>query len=173
MKIAILSDTHVPSAAAELPGNAYKILEKADAIIHAGDFQVASVIDTLQSIAPFYGVCGNMDDHEIRQRLPVRRIIQLGGFAVGVMHGWGSPAGLEDRIRAFSRTKGLTCLFTAIPTRQRMNGKTGCFSSIPEVRPTAVLLNSSHWAFLLLKKKLPERYIIFKGTSNTFPHFLR
>ena len=62
MKIAILSDTHVPSAAAELPGNAYKILEKADAIIHAGDYQVASVIDTLQSIAPFYGVCGNMDN---------------------------------------------------------------------------------------------------------------
>jgi uncharacterized protein len=100
MKIAVLSDTHVPGAAAELPEDAYKILEKADAIIHAGDFQVASVIDTLQSIAPFYGVCGNMDDHEIRQRLPVRRIIQLGGFAIGVMHGWGSPAGLEDRIRA-------------------------------------------------------------------------
>jgi putative phosphoesterase len=99
MKIAVLSDTHVPSAAAELPADAYKILEKTDAIIHAGDYQVASVIDTLQSIAPFYGVCGNMDDHEISQRLPVRRIIQLGGFAVGVMHGWGSPAGLEDRIR--------------------------------------------------------------------------
>jgi hypothetical protein len=100
MKIAVLSDTHVPFAAKELPKDVYKNLEHADAIIHAGDYQVASVIDTLQSIAPFYGVCGNMDDHEIRQRLPARRIIQLGGFAIGVMHGWGSPAELEDRILA-------------------------------------------------------------------------
>ena len=100
MKIAVLSDTHVPSAAAELPKNVCSILENADAIIHAGDYQVASVIDELQSIAPFYGVCGNMDGGDIRQRLPVRRIIRIGGFAIGVMHGWGSPAGLEDRIRA-------------------------------------------------------------------------
>ena len=125
MKIAILSDTHVPSAAAELPGNAYKILEKADAIIHAGDFQVASVIDTLQSIAPFYGVCGNMDDHEIRQRLPVRRIIQLGGFAVGVMHGWGGPAGLEDRIRALFKDERIDVLVYGHSHRAKNEWKDG------------------------------------------------
>jgi len=100
MKIAVLSDTHVPFAAKELPKDIYKNLEHADAIIHAGDFQVAAVIDTLQSIAPFYGVCGNMDGGDIRQQLPVRRIIEINGFAIGVMHGWGSPAGLEDRILA-------------------------------------------------------------------------
>jgi uncharacterized protein len=98
MKIAVLSDTHVPFAAKELPKDVYKNLEQADAIIHAGDFQVAAVIDRLESIAPFYGVCGNIDGGDIRQRLPVRRIIEVGGFAIGVMHGWGSPAGLEDRI---------------------------------------------------------------------------
>jgi uncharacterized protein len=100
MKIAVLSDTHVPYAAKELPGDVYKNLEHADAIIHAGDFQAAAVIDTLQSIAPFYGVCGNMDGGDIRQLLPVRRIIEIGGFAIGVMHGWGNPAGLEERILA-------------------------------------------------------------------------
>jgi putative phosphoesterase len=100
MKIAVLSDTHVPFAAKVLPGDIYNHLEQADAIIHAGDYQVVSVIDALQSIAPFYGVCGNMDGNEIRQRLPQRRVIKIGRFAIGVMHGWGSPAGLEDRILA-------------------------------------------------------------------------
>jgi uncharacterized protein len=100
MKIAVLSDTHVPFAAKELPKDVYKNLEQADAIIHAGDFQTAAVIDALQSIAPLYGVCGNMDGADIRQQLPVRRVIQINEFAIGVMHGWGSPAGLEDRILA-------------------------------------------------------------------------
>ena len=93
MKIAVLSDTHVPFAAKELPKDVYKNLEHADAIIHAGDFQVASVIDTLQSIAPFYGVCGNMDGGEIRQRLPARRIIQIGGFANRRDARMGQPGG--------------------------------------------------------------------------------
>jgi uncharacterized protein len=100
MKIAVLSDTHVPFAAKELPRDVYKNLEHADAIIHAGDYQVTSVIDVLQSIAPFYGVCGNMDGADIRQQIPQRRVIEIGGFTIGVMHGWGNPEGLEDRILA-------------------------------------------------------------------------
>jgi len=100
MKIAVLSDTHVPFAAKDLPKDVYKKLKGADAIIHAGDFQAAAMIDMLQSIAPFYGVCGNMDGADIRQLLPARRIMEIGGFALGVMHGWGSPAGIEERVLA-------------------------------------------------------------------------
>jgi len=100
MKIAVLSDTHIPHAAAELPERVCKILETADAIIHAGDYQIEAVVETVQSFADFYGVWGNMDSVSIRSMLPAKRIITLGGFAIGVIHGSGSPAGLEDRILA-------------------------------------------------------------------------
>ncbi len=98
MKVAVLSDTHIPHAAAQLPKRVCEILKQVDAIIHAGDYQAASVIDTLQSFADFYGVFGNMDTTEIHQRVPMERIVNLQGYAIGVVHGWGNPAGIEERI---------------------------------------------------------------------------
>jgi len=123
MKIAVLSDTHVPFAAKELPKDIYKNLEQADAIIHAGDYQVASVIDRLQAIAPFYGVCGNMDGADIRQQLPQRRIIEIGGFAIGVMHGWGNPAGLLDRILASFKNDRIDVLVYGHSHRVQLENK--------------------------------------------------
>ncbi len=98
MRIGVLSDTHIPYAAKGLPEKALDILATVDVIIHAGDFQDISVIDKLTSIASFYGVSGNMDPPEIRSMLPEKRVLRLQGFTIGVIHGWGSPAGLEDRI---------------------------------------------------------------------------
>lgn len=98
MKVAVLSDTHIPYAAPAISGRALAVLAGIDAIIHAGDYQDIAVVKTLESLAPFYGVYGNMDGHEIREILPEKRIIKLEGFSIGLIHGWGSPKGLEDRI---------------------------------------------------------------------------
>ena len=107
MKVAVLSDTHIPYAASQLPEKVCEVLEQSDAIIHAGDYQAESVIDTLQSFADFYGVRGNMDSIAIHNRVPAELIINLGGFAIGVMHGWGSQAGLEERVLASFKSKRL------------------------------------------------------------------
>jgi len=98
MKIGVISDTHIPYAAQELPAKALDLFAGVDAIIHAGDYQDVSVIETLRSKAPFYGVAGNMDAHEIRAIVPEKTVVELGGFSIGVMHGGGSPNGLEDRL---------------------------------------------------------------------------
>jgi len=98
MKIGVISDTHIPYAAQQLPTRALDLFAGVDAIIHAGDYQDISVIEILQSIAPFYGVAGNMDAHEIRTIVPEKTVVELGGFLIGIMHGGGSPKGLEDRI---------------------------------------------------------------------------
>ena len=110
MKVAVLSDTHIPNAAAQLPKKVCEVLEQADAIIHAGDYVAESVIDTLQLFADFYGVRGNMDSIAIHNRVPKELIINLGGFAIGVMHGEGRPEGLEDRVLASFKGKKLDAM---------------------------------------------------------------
>jgi hypothetical protein len=110
MKIAVLSDTHIPYAASQLPKKVYEVLEQSDAIIHAGDYAAESVIDTLQSFADFYGVRGNMDSIAIHNRVPAELIINLGGFAIGVMHGEGKPDGLEERVLASFKNKKLDAI---------------------------------------------------------------
>ena len=37
MKIGVISDTHIPRAAAELPPEIYKAFKGVDLILHAGD----------------------------------------------------------------------------------------------------------------------------------------
>ena len=110
MKIAVLSDTHIPYAASQLPKKVCEVLEQSDAIIHAGDYAAESVIDTLQSFADFYGVRGNMDSIAIHNRVPAELIINLGGFAIGVMHGEGKPDGLEERVLASFKNKKLDAI---------------------------------------------------------------
>ncbi|MCX8044503.1 MAG: metallophosphoesterase [Desulfobacterota bacterium] len=100
MQIGVISDTHIPFTAPELPRRVLDLLSGMDAIIHAGDYQDPSIIDTLMAIAPFYGVAGNMDGEAVRLRVPDKTIVTLGGFSIGIIHGWGSPRGLEDRVAA-------------------------------------------------------------------------
>jgi len=100
MRVGVLSDTHIPFAAARLPERVAEILSTMDAIIHAGDYQDLAVVEGLRSLGDFYGVCGNMDTPDIRRCLPERRIVHLGGFAIGVIHGWGAPHDLQPRVVA-------------------------------------------------------------------------
>lgn len=104
MRIGVLSDTHIPYNAGTIPRQIQDILAPMDAIIHAGDFQDISAIETLKSLGDFHGVFGNMDPPEIRKILPKKKVLNVGGFSIGIIHGWGSPQGLEERIiTAFER----------------------------------------------------------------------
>ena len=100
MKFAVLSDTHIPVAAPGLPRELFELISGMDAIIHAGDFQCMDLVRKLSSCKDkeFYGVCGNMDPPEIAKLLPKKRIIRIGGFSIGIVHGWGSPEGLTERV---------------------------------------------------------------------------
>jgi putative phosphoesterase len=68
-----------------------------DAILHAGDYVSAAVVDFLGKW-PFHGVHGNMDCGEIKERLPRKQIVTFGEHRIGLIHGWGSAGGLEERI---------------------------------------------------------------------------
>lgn len=99
VRIGCISDTHIPVAAEAIPSTALDLLKGVDLILHAGDIVALSVIDGLRAIAPVRAVAGNMDFAETAQVLPVRDKFEIDGIRIGLIHGWGAPEGLIDRIR--------------------------------------------------------------------------
>jgi len=96
MRIALLSDTHIPASLARLPDSLLRHLETVDAILHAGDIVRLDVIEALDRIAPTTAVAGNMDPPEVAAALPDRAILFLGGRMIGLKHGHQRHA-LQDR----------------------------------------------------------------------------
>ena len=61
MRIGLISDTHIPTAAKELWPQIYEAFRGVDLIMHAGDLMVPEVIDWLEAVAPVMAVWGNGD----------------------------------------------------------------------------------------------------------------
>jgi len=99
MKIVVLSDTHIPIIARELPGKVREQIEDCDLIIHAGDAVDMSVIDDLARYAPVKAVCGNMDSDELRRKLPEKTVFEAGGKKIGVVHGRGPDVRVLSVVR--------------------------------------------------------------------------
>ncbi|GIP33157.1 metallophosphoesterase family protein [Paenibacillus sp. J2TS4] len=99
MKIGILSDTHMPRYAKQLPKAVREGLEGVELIIHAGDWQSMWVYDELSLIAPVEGVAGNTDGWDIYERFGERKLLRLAEYKIGVVHGHG--IGKTTEIRAY------------------------------------------------------------------------
>jgi len=87
MKIALVSDTHVPASLPRLPDRLLEKLAGADAILHAGDLVTLEVLEILGAIAPTTAVSGNMDPPEVNRRLNAQETLKLGGRTIGLQHG--------------------------------------------------------------------------------------
>ena len=103
LTIGVVSDTHVPRRARRLPPELLRVLREArvDHILHAGDLVDMSVLEQLSAIAPVSAVAGNMDGWDTALQLPRRRIVSLGGVAIGLTHG-DEGRGPDTPTRAFS-----------------------------------------------------------------------
>ncbi len=98
MKIGVLSDTHLKSIPRHLGGVIDHHFKDADIILHAGDVVESAVLDYFAD-REVMAVAGNMDSHHLKNLYPFKRVFPIKGFRVGLIHGWGSPVGIEDRIR--------------------------------------------------------------------------
>jgi|YNPMSStandDraft_1061717.scaffolds.fasta_scaffold03518_5 hypothetical protein len=98
MKVLVLSDTHLPERAKDLPKKLYQELENVSLIIHAGDFTEWWVFERLQGFAPLKAVRGNMDAREVKEKLPEKDIFEFEGVRIGLIHGYGSPAETRRRV---------------------------------------------------------------------------
>lgn len=107
MKIGVISDTHIPDKAKDIPEAALEEFSSADMVIHAGDLVDISVLDKLKNVCKnVHAVWGNMDPHELRKLLPEKEIINVNKFKIGLMHGFGAPASLINVLsEAFKNDK--------------------------------------------------------------------
>jgi putative phosphoesterase len=101
LRLAVISDTHLPRGTRRLPDACVERLRAADAILHAGDLAAASVLDDLAALGPpVIAVQGNVDEPEVRLRLPVRRVFDADGTRIGLVHDAGPASGRLERMRA-------------------------------------------------------------------------
>ncbi len=85
MIIGVLSDTH----SLNLPPQMLEAFKKVDLIIHCGDICDQEVLKELQAIKKVVAVQGNMDDGQLKKKLPLKEKIELEGVKIGVYHGHG------------------------------------------------------------------------------------
>lgn len=87
MRVGIISDTHIPSRAREIPAFVTEAFSGVDLILHAGDINDYSVLRALNSIAPTEAVSGNTDPAGIAESLGFELLLNLAGYRVGLTHG--------------------------------------------------------------------------------------
>jgi uncharacterized protein len=90
----------MPRGTRRLPRKCLRLLRESDLILHAGDFVSAAVLDALGELAPVEGVAGNMDEEEVRSRLPERRIVEVERVRIGMVHDAGPALGRGERLVA-------------------------------------------------------------------------
>ncbi|MBU1172142.1 MAG: YfcE family phosphodiesterase [Proteobacteria bacterium] len=99
MKIGVISDTHVSTPVEALCSLADDIFADVSMILHAGDLTRLSVLEAFPG-KEVIAVSGNMDRYDVTSMLPKKKVIEVFGYRIGLIHGWGSPKGLEEKIIA-------------------------------------------------------------------------
>jgi putative phosphoesterase len=112
MRIGIISDTHLSSLTGDFIDLVEDRFAACDMIVHAGDFTSPEVYRYLneKTSGNLMAVYGNMDPPELRKLLPERTIFEQSGIKFGLIHGWGAPSDLEERIARRFSDQGVSCI---------------------------------------------------------------
>jgi putative phosphoesterase len=88
MRIIALADTHIKSGSLleQIPPDLIRLIKGADMVIHAGDFVTGQAYDELRSICKLEAVHGNMDEAALKELLPERKVIEIEGVRIGIVH---------------------------------------------------------------------------------------
>jgi putative phosphoesterase len=101
MRLLVISDTHVPARARDLPPEVWRAVDTADLVVHAGDWVDVRLLDALTArAAVLLGVYGNNDGPELRARLPEVARLSVQGVRLAVVHETGPAKGREERCAA-------------------------------------------------------------------------
>jgi putative phosphoesterase len=98
-RLGVISDTHLNSPDSSLERIVRECFFNVDMILHLGDYVSYSVAAYLMDQTKVIGVVGNMDPPEVRDAFPIKDVVEIDKFRIGMIHGWGPPFGLERKIR--------------------------------------------------------------------------
>jgi uncharacterized protein len=94
-KLGILSDTHLDKITDHFKSVIRETFADVDMIVHAGDMTCLEVYDYLSNWE-LKAVRGNMDNYGLSSVLPDKRVEEIQGKRIGIMHGRGAPDMIED-----------------------------------------------------------------------------
>ncbi|MBW2146510.1 MAG: metallophosphoesterase family protein [Deltaproteobacteria bacterium] len=130
IKIGVLSDTHLLEVDLRLREIVDTYFAEVDIIIHIGDMVTSEVLRYLQTVRAglkpaltLEAVHGNMDYPDVQSLLPGKKVLEVGPFRIGIIHGWGPPGGMEDRIQ--NQFENVQCIIfghTHNPVNRMKNG---------------------------------------------------
>ena len=101
MKIAVISDTHLPRGSRVLPDACVERLRAADLILHGGDLLSVAFLEELRAVGPpVHAVHGNADEPPLRELLPRELVVPAGSLRIGIVHNGGPAAGRGERLAA-------------------------------------------------------------------------
>ena len=101
MRLVLMSDTHLPKRARDLPAELWAAVDAADVVVHAGDWVDVPLLDELTARSARLIACyGNNDGPALRARLPEIARADLDGARLAVVHETGQATGREQRCAA-------------------------------------------------------------------------
>jgi putative phosphoesterase len=121
VRLAVISDTHLPRGERALPVACVQRLTGADLILHAGDFSALEVLRELEALGPpVRAVWGNTDPADLRAVVPERRVVEADGVRIGMVHDAGQASGRLERLRvAFPGADAVVFGHSHIPLLER------------------------------------------------------
>jgi putative phosphoesterase len=82
----------------------------------------AAVLEELGRLAPVEAVAGNMDEPALLAALPERRVVEVDGARIGMVHGPGPAAGRAERlVAAFPECDAVVYAHTHVPEVSRVS----------------------------------------------------
>jgi putative phosphoesterase len=125
IKIGVISDTHLDDYDDKMRRSMAEHFNDVDMILHAGDMVDLRVLEIFGG-KEIKAVCGNMDNFSVREKFPEHLLFEIKGFKFLLIHGWGSPSGIEEKM--------WTALFTDIRINRQIIKKITFYSLIPALR---------------------------------------
>ena len=114
LRLLLLADTHLPGRARDLPDQVWAEVDRAEVVVHAGDWVAPTLLDELERRLAGHGqlvaVHGNNDGGELRRRLPEVARADVGGVPFAVVHETGPRQRREERCDADPRFAGAQVL---------------------------------------------------------------
>ncbi|MFD3446249.1 metallophosphoesterase family protein [Microbacteriaceae bacterium 4G12] len=99
IELLLMSDTHLPKRAKDLPPELWSAVDAADVVFHAGDWVHLETLDRLEARSARLIACwGNNDGPDLRARLPEVARASIGGLRFAVVHETGAATGRERRM---------------------------------------------------------------------------